>query len=927
MKLGLLHSVLFFLSFTAVANNNSTYEDALNSYNASDYDASMIHLKNALKAQPEHLPSIVLFAENLLAKGESEQAEILLIDAKHQGADETRLLPLFAKTYLMQRRYDEVLELITPYNANSRYKSEMLTFNGLALLGKKEYAESSEAFEQALKISPVNSNAMLGYATLELERNNINAAKSWINKALSLAPEGKQVLITAAIIYKKNNDVTQAFNLIQRLLALEENNYNGLLIRSVLLTDQGKYQEALDDINKIIEVIPNEPVTNYIKSLSSLSLGDEKSYTVANEHLKNIINGLPEELIEQQPIYLFIDGVVNFRQNLMEKADDSLSKYNKKQPKDITAIKLLARTKLALGSYGTAQKLLRKVHLDNPNDIEILSLLARSYILLGNNVRAEHYFTEALRFSPNNTDSTLDLAKLLILQQKFYQASELIRKQWLEIQPSPQQEIELLFILTKSYKELRQYKAGLIQAKKLIELAPENSSAHEILGTFYGVTGDLVNAKKSYQQAISLNQNNFTAVTLLARIYFNNNEQEQAIDLIKEQLELGDNSALFIELAEMYQVQKMNEQAMQLYEKALIHNPSSVLALTRLTQIHLANNNSKKAIALVQAYLEKYNENSDIHHLAAQLYIKTGQQKEALYEMSQAVTYADQKGERLYLLAQLQLSYGDRNAAVINLQRAISWQNSYVPAYVLLITIYNENKDQALSESYIDKLANISDDNSLINRLRGDMYWVLNDLDSATKSFKSSHKQQANKQALIGLYRIYRRQQNFDNISTLLDEWLVNNPDDQMAVVLLGENYRDKGEKAKAAKYYQQLVTQYPTNAILLNNAALTSLAIGELDKANGYAETAYEIAKTNVHIIDTKAWLAFHNEQYKQALDLLRQANTLDYEDAEIKYHLALTLDKLGKRAEAKIYLENTVNSKQPFRDKELARTLLATW
>ena len=213
------------------------------------------------------------------------------------------------------------------------------------------------------------------------------------------------------------------------MLALEKNNYNGLLIRSVLLTDQGKYQEALADINKIIEVIPNEPVTNYIKSLSSLSLGDEKSYTVANEHLKNIINGLPDELIEQQPIYLFIDGVVNFRQNLMEKADDSLSKYNKKQPKDITAIKLLARTKLALGSYGTAQKLLRKVHLDNPNDIEILSLLARSYILLGNNVRAEHYFTEALRLSPDNTDSTLDLAKLLILQQKFYQASELIRKQ------------------------------------------------------------------------------------------------------------------------------------------------------------------------------------------------------------------------------------------------------------------------------------------------------------------------------------------------------------------------------------------------------------------------------------------------------------------------------------------------------------------
>ncbi|MEO9507908.1 MAG: tetratricopeptide repeat protein, partial [Nonlabens ulvanivorans] len=361
MKLGLLYSLLFLLSFHVFAKNNSAYEDALNSFNVADYDASIIHLKNALKAQPDHLPSIVLFAENLLAKGESEQAELLLDDAKQQGADNSRLLPLFARTYLMQQRYNDVLALITPHNANSRYQSEMLTFNGLAFLGKSEYAESEQVLQQALKISPINSNAMFAFAKLDLKRNNIPAAKNWIDKALSLAPDHKQILITAAIIYKKNNDVAQALSLVERLLVLEPDNYNGLLIRSILLTDQGKHQEALNDINKIIEVIPNEPVTNYVKSLSSLSLGDKESYKNANEHLKNIINGLPEALIEQQPIYLFIDGVVNFRQNLMEKADDSLTQYNKKLPKDVTAIKLLARTKLALGSYGAAQKLLRKV--------------------------------------------------------------------------------------------------------------------------------------------------------------------------------------------------------------------------------------------------------------------------------------------------------------------------------------------------------------------------------------------------------------------------------------------------------------------------------------------------------------------------------------------------------------------------------------
>jgi hypothetical protein len=39
------------------------------------------------------------------------------------------------------------------------------------------------------------------------------------------------------------------------------------------------------------------------------------------------------------------------------------------------------------------------------------------------------------------------------------------------------------------------------------------------------------------------------------------------------------------------------------------------------------------------------------------------------------------------------------------------------------------------------------------------------------------------------------------------------------------------------------------------------------------------------------------------------------------------LTLDKLNKRAEAKIYLESAVNTEQNFRDKEQAKILLKEW
>ena len=131
----------------------------------------------------------------------------------------------------------------------------------------------------------------------------------------------------------------------------------------------------------------------------------------------------------------------------------------------------------------------------------------------------------------------------------------------------------------------------------------------------------------------------------------------------------------------------------------------------------------------------------------------------------------------------------------------------------------------------------------------------------------------------------------------------------------------------KASNYYQELIKTYHDNPVLLNNAAIVHRELKQYEQAATLSEMAYQLLPTNVAILDTKAWIEFYRGNVDNALALLRKANTLDYENAEVKYHLAVTLAKLNRLKEAKNYLQESVNSQQDYPEKSQAKALLATW
>ena len=120
---------------------------------------------------------------------------------------------------------------------------------------------------------------------------------------------------------------------------------------------------------------------------------------------------------------------------------------------------------------------------------------------------------------------------------------------------------------------------------------------------------------------------------------------------------------------------------------------------------------------------------------------------------------------------------------------------------------------------------------------------------------------------------------------------------------------------------------QYPESVIILNNAANMYMDKGDYDVAANYAVQARRLAPNSATVIDTLAWIEVKRENLEEALQLLRKAMILDNNNPEIKYHLAVTLDLLGRRNEALSFLRDSVSSPVSFPAKSDAEKLLAQW
>lgn len=922
---------LFVLPLYSADFEDKTYKDALTSYQEEEYSTSIIQLKNILSVDHSHLAARVLMIKNLLAQGKGAEAEIKLNIAKEKGAKIRKLSPLYAKAYLLQNKFDQVLSLpLEPKSSNS-VQSTMLNFYGAAFMGKTQFKEASYQLNRAIKLNPYNLDAYINQAKISFKLDNYTETLRLIKYVLKIEPNNSQALLMGAVTNKQLGKIKIALRYISKLLTSEPSNSSALLVRAVILMDLHKYDLAISDIDKVVNIIPNEPIANYIKLLSAQASDKTQLSTNTLKHLETIITALPQEVMDELPLYYLLKGLVSFQNNALETAVNSFIKYHKFYPKNTQVLKLLSRSNLALGNIVDARKYLIKAYLNDESDTSIWTLLGQANLMTGNIIESEFYFKKVMMAFPDELRPRIDLSKLLLLKGDFVQIITILSEvlddnSTIQNNANDNLNFEMLLLLARAYQENKQFKEGVNITRLLINNYPDNSSVNQIHATLLGFLGYIEQAKHFYEKSYALDESNNQAVIHLARIEALQGDINKAISRIRQQLLKGDNSGLMMELGNIYYYAKKEKEALDWYQKSLSYDPSNVQALEKIVRHFEKNKKLTKAIDLVRNYINTHSNNSKVHLLASNLYIQNRQHDKAIVEMKLALKNSANKAPILFKQAQMLTYLGQNEKAKKSLEYAISLDKNQIAAYPFLIKLYSQDNQTEKALELVNDIESKVFPAYLISQFKGDIY-LQNDEEKALYFYQESVKDKLNKPALVGLFTLYNKQKSYADIDVLLSSWINDNPNDLDMILALAENYKRSGQLNKALTLYDKHLVKNPQNIALLNNAAMSNLTVNNIEKAHDLAKRAYAISPENVNIIDTSALVELALGNANKALSLLRYANTLDYDNAEIKYHLALTLDKLDRRKEALVFLEESVNNDKPFTDKLKAETLLLSW
>ena len=175
-------------------------------------------------------------------------------------------------------------------------------------------------------------------------------------------------------------------------------------------------------------------------------------------------------------------------------------------------------------------------------------------------------------------------------------------------------------------------------------------------------------------------------------------------------------------------------------------------------------------------------------------------------------------------------------------------------------------------------------------------------------------------------FRAYqiKRQLGVTGAQRPLIEYLETRPLDNEVRLVLAESYMQTDDTSKSIATYERVVSDEPENAVALNNLAWTYQLVDD-PRALQTAQKAHNAMPGNGAIVDTLGWIMVQQGVVEEGEKLLRKAIEMENGRAEIRYHHAVALARLGRIEEARGVLLQILESEDDFASRGEAEKLMA--
>jgi putative PEP-CTERM system TPR-repeat lipoprotein len=414
-----------------------------------DFKGAEIQLKNAVKAAPDNGALRLKLAALELRLNDIEGAQVELKAARDHGADEAKVIPLLARSYQMQGKFDQLLQDFTVRDDSPpEVRAATLVARAEAQLQLKKIEDARSSLVAAELLLPQSPTPKLGLARIAFAQNQLDDALKKTDELIKIAPTADAHILRGEILNRKG-DRQGALSEFNAAIKAEPNGIAGYIERAQTYIAMQDDAKAEADIKTVLGINNRSIPASY---LQALILARRKDYPAADTILTKIAPAFPNF-----PRGFYLQAIVKSSMKQIEQAETAITAYLTAVPDDVTGEKVQADIMLRKGNAAGAAEVLERVTAQTPDDFQAFSMLGQAYMQSRKPQQAVEAFEKAQKLAPEDPAVLRGLAiNHLATGQSNEGTSELEKALELSPNDAPSGEaLALVYMRGKQYEKAR----------------------------------------------------------------------------------------------------------------------------------------------------------------------------------------------------------------------------------------------------------------------------------------------------------------------------------------------------------------------------------------------------------------------------------------------------------------------------------------
>src|SRR3984893_11104042 len=654
-----------------------------------------------------------------------------------------------------------------------------------------------------------------------------------------------------------------------------------------------------------------------------------------------------------------------------------------------TAIRQLAIIWFEDGAALRALPYLKAARELDPNNLTIRTKLASALLALGELEEARKEALSILQQSPSNSDALLTLVEsvrteeeLKDVQQQLQQIkipessalhlvsgslalrkndpttaeSELRRAIELEPKSAIAHMVMANFYLSR--KELGRTGEEL---KAAAELAPVRSTHRLRYVDFQARNGALNDAQASLKEITRQAPDYLPAWLLAAQLAFNQGKYDESLSLLENgtsrdpenidarlfrarallakgeskkavsDLEALDKTypnipGIKYYLARAYVQNNQPTQATAELNKAVATKPDYAEAGILLGELNLRAGNFQPVISAMTDLLKRRPGTAAAQTLLAEAYRSMGRLDEAAAVVREQIKALPQNAQAYFLLGVILRQQNKTAEAREAFQKTIELAPDNLLPVDQRVELDIANKDFEGGMRRVQAAIQKAPNSALLRLIEAKVYIAQLAWDQAESALRKALELEQNlpsaHELLISTYIAANKlPQAINQLQVYLSKW----PDDQRALMTLGQIYGKQKDPVKAREAYEKVLAKNSESVPALNNLAyLYADKLNEVDKAYELARKARELG-SDPAVADTFGWVLYKKGDYRQARDLFQEGAGKLAHSPDAQFHLGMASYMMGQAEAARAAFQEALKAGTDFAGKEEAKRRLA--